>query len=71
MKNFTQWLSRTKEKKQCYGSALVSMRIRIVEAKSMRIHADPDPDQTLLSQKVEFDMKNIPAYVRYKSLLKV
>jgi hypothetical protein len=28
--------------------AVTSMRIRIKEAKQMRIHADPDPGQTLL-----------------------
>jgi hypothetical protein len=35
--------------------------IRIQEAKPMHIHADPvpDPGQTLLSQKVGFDMKNV------------
>ncbi len=32
----------------------VSMRIRIQGAKPMRIHVDPDPDQTFKSQKVEF-----------------
>jgi hypothetical protein len=46
---------------QCCGSALVSMRIqiqlltsmrmRIQGAKTMPIHADPDPGQTLPSQK--------------------
>ncbi len=41
--------------KQRRGSALVftSMRIRIQGAKTMRIHADPDPGQTLALQKVE------------------
>ncbi len=35
---------------------IFSMRIRIQEAKPMRIQADPDPDpgQTFKSQKVEF-----------------
>jgi hypothetical protein len=39
----------------------ISMRIRIQGAKQMRTHADPDPDpgQTLKSQKAEFFMKNI------------
>jgi hypothetical protein len=31
-----------------------SMRIRIQGTKPMRIHADPDPGQTLPSQKVEY-----------------
>ncbi len=30
------------------------MRIRIQGAKPMEIHQDPDPGQTLKSQKVEF-----------------
>jgi hypothetical protein len=40
---------------QCYGSALVSMRIWIQVATPMWIHGDPDPDpgQTVKSQKVE------------------
>ncbi len=59
--------------KQCFGSALVSMRIRILiqlftsmririrvqGAKPMLNHADPDSCQTLLSQTVDFYMKNI------------
>jgi hypothetical protein len=36
---------------RCFGSALVSIRIRIQGAKPMRINADPDPGQTLPSQK--------------------
>jgi hypothetical protein len=45
---------------QCCRSALVSMWIRIKEAKQMQIHvdSDPDPGQTLKSQKVNFYMKN-------------
>jgi hypothetical protein len=59
---------------QFFGSALVSVRIRIQiqlftsmwiqirihGAKPMWIQADPDPDpgQTLLSQKLDFYMKN-------------
>ncbi len=53
---------------QCFGSALVSMqilnwihlftsmRIRILEVEPMQIHADQDPDpvQTLPSQKDGF-----------------
>jgi hypothetical protein len=31
-----------------------SIRIRIQGAKPMRIHADPDPSQSLPSQKVGF-----------------
>jgi hypothetical protein len=39
---------------------LTSMRMRIQVAKTMRIHADPDPGQTLMSQKkVDFGFKNI------------
>jgi hypothetical protein len=42
---------------QCFGS--VSMQIRIQVAKTIRIHADPDPSQTTTKpQKVEFlDLK--------------
>jgi hypothetical protein len=51
---------------QCFGSALVSMqirnrihlftsmRIRILGVKQLQIYADPDPGQTLPSQKVGF-----------------
>jgi hypothetical protein len=59
--------------KQCRGSSLVSMgmriqpfismririRILIQAAKPMRIQADPDPDHTFESQKVEFLDENI------------
>jgi hypothetical protein len=34
--------------------ACISMRIRIKGAKPMQIHPDPDPGETLKSQKVEF-----------------
>ncbi len=36
------------------GPSFISMRIRIQAAKPMRIHPDPDPGQTLKSQKVKF-----------------
>jgi hypothetical protein len=43
---------------QYWGSGLASLRIRIQEAKPMRIQADPgpvpDPGKTFKSQKVEF-----------------
>ncbi len=57
--NFGRFLPEIdNEKIQLSGSALVSLRIRIrmldPGAKPMRIHADPDPGQTLKSQKVEF-----------------
>jgi hypothetical protein len=53
----------------CCVSALVSMRIRIQGAKSMRIDADPDPDpgQTLKSRKVEYYMQNILKKEGYRS----
>ncbi len=56
-------------KKQCCGSASVSMgsrihllilkqiRIRIQGVHPMRIHPDQDPGQTLPSQRVEFKIK--------------
>ncbi len=42
------------------------IRIRIQGAKPMRMHADPDPDQTLINKKLDFNMKNI-LYVRILS----
>jgi hypothetical protein len=39
------------------------MRIRMQGAKPMQIHADSDPGQTLLPQKLDFDTKN-KLYVR-------
>jgi hypothetical protein len=36
----------------------VPFQIRIQGAKPMRIHADPDPGQTLPSQKVYFPHEN-------------
>jgi hypothetical protein len=39
--------------KKCWGSALISMRIRIKGAIPMETHADPDPGQTFKSQKHE------------------
>ncbi len=41
-------------------------QIRIQGAKPMRIHADPDPGQTLSDKKLDFNMKNI-LYVRILS----
>ncbi len=45
---------------QLFISMRIQIRIQIQGAKPIRIHADPEPDQTSKSQKVEFYMKNIP-----------
>ncbi len=37
----------------------ISMRFRIQVAKTFRIHPDPDPSQTLKSQKVGFYIKQV------------
>jgi hypothetical protein len=39
---------------QIFISIYVQIRIRILGAKPMRIFADPDPSETLMSQNVEF-----------------
>ncbi len=48
----------------------ISMRTRIQGAKSMAIHADPDPGQTLPSQKLYFDKKNILYVLYHKTYLR-
>jgi hypothetical protein len=37
----------------------ISMRFRIQVAKTFRIHPDPDPSQTLKSQKVGFYIEQV------------
>jgi hypothetical protein len=44
---------------QLFISMRIPTRIRIQEAKSKRIQADPDPDQTFLSKSCIFTLKNI------------
>jgi hypothetical protein len=50
----------------------ISMRFRIQVARTFRIHPDPDPSQTLKSQKVGFYIKQVigQKHTRYLKKLK-